>query len=948
MSLRKKSFLTLLVSLIISVAVLFGISSIILIQSYSRLEKSTAIQNVERVEKAISAMNGQLKATIIDWSYWDETYNFITNHNQDYIDSNLQNVTLTNLKINFIQLVDSQGQVVFTKTERSDRQGELQTIDIPAGLVQKYPSYFQPNKDDPQQAGIILQDGNPFLIVSSPIIHSDQSGPRIGTLLMGRYLDHDLLSSLAEQTNTRISIFPLPLTGAEPDILKIGDQLEEGVSYPTQAIDNNLFAGYTVLRDVNGNPAALVQVSFPRDIFNQGVKTLIALFSVLSILALIILIGFYFLLDRIFFARILNLSQDVRHINEIRQPDARIQNVDGNDEISALGRNINVLLSTLNEIQESYRTLVVNQGEGLTIVDDEEKILFANPAAETIFNVEPGSLVGRRMQEFLSQEDIEKLNYETSLRREGKKSSYELSLHRDDGNIIPVLITANPKYDSDGIFIATYGIFRDITDLKHTQQVLIESEAKFRSFIEQSHVGIVLLDEEGKVIEWNPILEEFTGLRKDAAVNHFFVDIIEKFLPRENRTAKASIQLKSVYEKLTTTKKHEPAQDPIEFQLETIHGNSVVVDLLPFPIVTRKGVMIGGVFYDMTERKRMEKAEKEQRMYIEALLDTSEVLNGTLDLDNLFDAILANSDRVIPSDTGIISVYDNGYLRIVRSRGYLERGLPDITLNPPFRIDGMVNMKWMLETGQPLSIPDISQYPDWNPHPENRWVNSYIGVPLKVRENTIGFISLFSEKKGFYSQGDADRLKPFANQAAIAFENARLYRELQQKADTDELTGLKNRRSFFEMGAREIERTIRFGHPLSALMIDLDNFKDVNDTFGHPVGDLLLKDLSEVLKNKLRNVDLVARYGGDEFIILLPENDAKMAFEVSNRLRAHLEQIVIETSQGKARVTASIGVATMDNHMTTLSALIEHADRALYNAKRFGKNRVVSNTEKSI
>ncbi len=123
-----------------------------------------------------------------------------------------------------------------------------------------------------------------------------------------------------------------------------------------------------------------------------------------------------------------------------------------------------------------------------------------------------------------------------------------------------------------------------------------------------------------------------------------------------------------------------------------------------------------------------------------------------------------------------------------------------------------------VETRQPLSIPDTNQYPEWNPLPENKWVNSYVGVPLIVREKVIGFISLFSEKKGFYSPEDAEQLKPFANQAAIAFENARLYREIQQKADTDELTGLKNRRSFFEMGAREIERAIRFGSP--AICID--------------------------------------------------------------------------------------------------------------------------------
>ena len=365
--------------------------------------------------------------------------------------------------------------------------------------------------------------------------------------------------------------------------------------------------------------------------------------------------------------------------------------------------------------------------------------------------------------------------------------------------------------------------------------------------------------------------------------------------------------------------------------------------MLPFPIITEKGVMIGGIFYDKTERRLLERAEKDQRTFIEALLDTSEVLNSTLDMDKLMDKILENTDRVLQSDTGAILLLENGYLKVVRSRGYIEKGLHDITLNPPFLLSERPNMNRMYETGQPIAIPDTSINQGWNPLPENRWVKSYIGVPLKVHGQVIGFISLFSGTVNFYSIKDAERLKPFANQAAIALDNARLYSETQLKADTDELTGLKNRRSFFEMGSREIERAIRFKHPLAALMIDLDNFKDVNDNFGHPVGDRLLKELAEVFKSKLRNVDLIARYGGDEFIVLLPENDTNAATDVADRICHSIMKIRIETAQGKAKVTASIGVASMDKGMTSLSSLIEQADRALYNAKKFGKNRVVSN-----
>ena len=513
MPLQKKSILFLAASLIVSIVILFGTASIILTQSYSKLESFTAKQNVERVEKAIGAIEDQLKSTIIDWSYWDETYDFISNKNQDYIDSNLQDNTLAYLKINLIQYVDANGKVIFTKAIKIFDHGTYPVDVANMDFGKRFPLLINAPEEDPQRSGVILLDNRLLLILSSPVIHSDVSGPRNGTLLMGRYIDLDFIETLAQQTNTDITIFPFPPDETKPDILKINKQLENGVVYPSQVIDKNLYAGYTYLRDVNGSPTAIVQVSFPRDIFKQGTQTLFYLFSILSILVLIVLLVFYFLLDRIFFKPIMVLSQDVRHINELRQPDARIQSIDGNDEISALGKNINGLLSTLDEIQESYRTLIVNQGEGLTIVDENENITFANPAAESIYNVAPGTLVGRNINEFLNEEDKLKVKKETGLRKQGVKSTYEISLHRDDGKTIPVLITANPKYDAAGNYVATYGIFRDISDLKHAQQVLVESESKFRSFIEQSQVGIILLGEDGNVIEWNPSLEQLTGLK---------------------------------------------------------------------------------------------------------------------------------------------------------------------------------------------------------------------------------------------------------------------------------------------------------------------------------------------------------------------------------------------------------------------------------------------------
>jgi diguanylate cyclase (GGDEF)-like protein/PAS domain S-box-containing protein len=943
MPLQKKSFLTLLISLIAAVAILFGTASVILIQSYSRLEAFTAKQNVERVENTYSAVIDQLKSTITDWSYWDDTYQFISDHNQVYIDKNLSDDTLAYLHLNFIQYIDGNGGVVYTKVVDYDGKGVTFSKTENTDLYQKYPLLFQSTEEDTQPSGIIYIGESPMLTISSPVLHNDQSGPSNGTVLMGRFLNQNLMDDLADQLNTRIIFYPYPIDTSNARIVKLSGMLEKGVLFPSQVVDKSVFAGYKLLRDMNGDPAAVLEVRFPRDIYNQEISTLNYLFSTLLVLVLIVLLVFYFLLDRMFFKRIMGLSHDVTRINELRQPNARISTNSGNDEITGLGENFNQLLGTLEEVQGSYKMLVQNQGEGVTIVDEHEKILYANPAADGIFGVPEGELAGRNLQEFLSDEEKERIKNETQIRKKGQKSSYELNILRQDGAEVPILVTATPKNDSNGKYSATYSILRDISELKKARSILQESESKFRSFIEQSLVGIFLLNEDGLVTEWNQSLEGMTGLIKEVVMNVSFNEVLEKLLSIENRSEKFNRMIKVMYSRMIRGNDTPQKYPPLEIQLKKTTGEIIVTDMLPFPITTEKGVMIGGIFYDKTERRMLERAEKDQRTYIEALLDTSEVLNSTLNLDNLMDRILENTDRVLPSDTGAILLLEKGYLKVVRSRGYIEKGLNDITLNPPFLLSERPNMNRMFETGQPIAISDTTISQGWNPLPQNHWVKSYIGVPLKVHGQVIGFISLFSGTVNFYSINDAERLKPFANQAAIALENARLYSETQLKADTDELTGLKNRRSFFEMGSREIERAIRFKHPLAALMIDLDNFKDVNDNFGHPVGDRLLKELADVFKGKLRNVDLIARYGGDEFIVLLPENDIKAATDVAERICHSIAKIRIETTQGKAKVTASIGVAILDKGMTTLSALVEHADRALYNAKKFGKNRIVSN-----
>jgi diguanylate cyclase (GGDEF)-like protein len=171
-----------------------------------------------------------------------------------------------------------------------------------------------------------------------------------------------------------------------------------------------------------------------------------------------------------------------------------------------------------------------------------------------------------------------------------------------------------------------------------------------------------------------------------------------------------------------------------------------------------------------------------------------------------------------------------------------------------------------------------------------------------------------------------------------ALKNA--LQEVQRLAITDPLTGLYNRGHFSKVGEDEVRRAVRYGHPLSAIMLDIDHFKRANDTYGHSRGDHILREVAERCRHELRAVDVMGRYGGDEFVILLPENDLAAARRVAERLRKSIAQQKLHSTEGQATVTASLGVAALNREDSTLEALLSRADQALYVAKEGGRNRV--------
>jgi diguanylate cyclase (GGDEF)-like protein len=235
---------------------------------------------------------------------------------------------------------------------------------------------------------------------------------------------------------------------------------------------------------------------------------------------------------------------------------------------------------------------------------------------------------------------------------------------------------------------------------------------------------------------------------------------------------------------------------------------------------------------------------------------------------------------------------------------------------------------------------DISNFPMPLLPIETPDVKSALMAPLLYHGEPNGVVVMASGKPDIFTPSDVGLISLLGNQTASSLNNARLHAEIKHRALTDGLTGLINHRHFMERLAAEFKRFDRSGNPLSVMLVDADHFKRVNDTYGHPAGDQVLRDLADLIRSALRAQDVPARYGGEEFVAALPDTPPKSAFQIAERLRRSAEKFNFMHHDTHIPVTISIGVATCPFDDNTMPGLIQKADDALYRAKQKGRNRV--------
>lgn len=328
------------------------------------------------------------------------------------------------------------------------------------------------------------------------------------------------------------------------------------------------------------------------------------------------------------------------------------------------------------------------------------------------------------------------------------------------------------------------------------------------------------------------------------------------------------------------------------------------------------------------ENARLYEAERQHAHELEAVYNASLTLTASLDLQQVLDAILQSIFTMIEdAKDAHVFLYNGNSLQFGAALWW--NGRRDMLVMP--RENGLTET--VARRGETVVVTDMQQHDLYQQAP-SAWNGSIIGLPLKIGMRVVGVLNVARVKKVGFRQEEMRLLRLLADQAAMAIENARLHDLIRHQALTDPLTGLPNRRYFDQRLSEEIRRSMRYQHPFALMIMDLNGFKEINDRFGHPAGDAVLKQLAALLRGALRDTDFMARYGGDEFAFLLPETSIEDAQKVIQNLQKLMLDARFAVAGSEERhVSGCFGFALFPAHASSSDELISAADQMLYLSK---------------
>lgn len=342
---------------------------------------------------------------------------------------------------------------------------------------------------------------------------------------------------------------------------------------------------------------------------------------------------------------------------------------------------------------------------------------------------------------------------------------------------------------------------------------------------------------------------------------------------------------------------------------------------------------------ELNDRRRVEQDLQQRRNYLEHL---SAITQSALQVDDFAELLQLLADRLgqtIGADGCYITLWDAAKQCVIPAAAYgpMRETYSESKVDPKEQsLTASV-----LQGRKVIAVEDVYNSPYISPTIAARFPSSsLLGLPLISNGELLGAALISFHQHHCFSAFEISMGEQAAGQIALAIYKARLLDELQRLVVIDDLTGIYNFRGLKEVGQRELDRALRFGRPLSAIFFDIDQFRNINNRYSHAAGNLVLQAIIRQVLQNLRAVDVVARFGGEEFVVLVPEAELAEAVGVAERLCQAVAACQVATDYGALSVTISLGVAVLSPEMTDLSALVDAANRAEHLAKENGRNRV--------
>lgn len=636
--------------------------------------------------------------------------------------------------------------------------------------------------------------------------------------------------------------------------------------------------------------------------------------------------------------------------------------------------------SELWKTQAYYRTMVEDMPALMCRFLPDGVLTFVNEHYCRYFNLEREQLVGQNFFQFIPSEDRESVRQHfASLSLQNPATTYEHKVIAPDKSMRWQRWTDRAIFDDLGFPVEYQSIGEDITESKLTEQALHASEEKYRKIAEISNLFVGAMDIDvaiqaslasiGQTVGARRVsifqVRNENGQKKSTMIDNTHEWCAPGVLPaihqlKDLDTEKYTWILSQLdwsqphfLEDCSKLPNQAGTEKEMALQLNVtsclfvpmvlageLSGVLTLADIDPIWLKQVQDFslfrVIGEIIANALERQRAQEAERRARQQSESLRRVMAALTSELDLEQVLNSILDYLEKVIPFNLAVVLLQDGKAYHLKTCKGLQ---FPDQQSNFSFLTEKTL-LKEIYSSGQTLILADAQQDERFRSLSAHESIHGWLGVPLRLRGKLMGYLIICSEIPGAYGQAEAALVQTFADQSAIAIDNARLYQQAQQLSVTDPLTGLNNRRRFFELARKEFQRSQRYRRDLSILMIDIDHFKQVNDLHGHLAGDRVLQSLARDLVQNLRGNDLLGRYGGDEFVVLMPETDLRQACQVAERICQSISGTPLKITAGEVCISASLGVAALDVECKGLDTLLVRADRALYAAKETGRNQV--------